>query len=185
MEYQHFIGEGPEATALIDKIATRTGEFNRAVDDLEKRLGLKFWGHRTGIGGPQLEEQLDDAEARMRGMKYKCRFPGKDALHCYLPHLGTKAGKVMKAEIDGVNRLYCDASATIIKAIGMGRMVAQGRILAMSAAGYAQGKIVIKVPCGLRGGEFSDALLGEDPMPTPPAWLRPAKESEVLALYGK
>jgi len=178
MEYQHFIGEGPEATALIKQVMAGVKAFQEAARTLEVKTGLKFWRTREGIGGPMLENGIDNAEARKRGLKFRCFVPGEKAFHCFLPHMGTKAGREMSAEIDKINRLRCDASDMIIKATGMEMTVYDGRVIAHSCAGAADGKIVVKIP--IKGTDG-----GDDAMPTPPAWFRPAKESEALAVFGK
>jgi len=185
MGYQHYIGEGPEAQALIDECHAKNEAADAAVRGFQERHGFQNgWRRGTEFGGPTTEKEMDTAEARSRGLKFHCRID--ENTYAYKPHLGTALGKHMDEEIKEINKTCSfDASKHIIKATGMYRMMSgahagsrTGLALYFSTAGFAQSKIVVKVPTGAGRPD-------QDPMPTPPAWLCEAKESEVLALYGK
>lgn len=185
MDHKHYIGDGPEAQALIDECHARKQAADDAVLDFQKKHGFQNgWRRGAEFGGPATEKEMDTAEARSRGLKFHCRID--EDTYAYKPHLGTALGKQMDKEIAEINKTSAfDASKHIIKATGMYRMMGgahagsrTGMALYFSTAGFAQGKIVVKVPAG-------PGRDGQDPMPVPPPWLREAKESEVLALYGK
>lgn len=184
MEYQHYIGEGPEAQTLIDKCHERKETFHAAVRTFEKKYGFSgTWQNgEERLGGPAMGV-LDVNEAKAKGLKSHLSMG--ENLVAYKPHGGTALGKLLACEIAEINKLAVRTSEHIVKATGMYHMQSvahyasrTGMALAFSTAGYVQGKIVVKVPIG-DGGPDSK------PMPTPPPWLREAKESEVLALYGK
>lgn len=184
MEYQHYVGEGPEAEALIKECQDRKEAFRAAVRAFEEKHGFtETWqDSEEQLGGPALGV-LDVNEAKAKGLVSHARM--SEALIAYKPHKGTALGKQMVAEIAEINKLAFRTSRHITKVTGMERMLAgahpasrTGMALAFSAAGYVGGKIVVKVPTG-GGGPYDEA------MPKPPPWLHEAKESEVLALYGK
>jgi hypothetical protein len=185
MDYQRYIGEGPEATALIDECHARKKAINDAILAFQQRHGFQnSWKTFDELfGGPITEKEMSKDEARARGLKLHCRIDV--AAYAYEPHLGCAAGKQLQAEIKEINKIAFDASKHILKATGMSHTVIgphaesrSGQCIAHSTAGYASGKIVVQVPIGR---QMRDSY----PMPTPPPWLREAKESEVLALYGK
>lgn len=185
MEYQHYIGEGPEAQALIDECHERKDAVNAAVTAFQEKHGFdnSWQTYDAELGGPATDKEMNAAEARSRGLKLHCRI--SEDCFAYEPHLGCAAGKQMQAEIKEINKLAFDASKHIIKATGMSHTVIgphaasrSGQCIAHSSAGYVGTKVVVQVPIGK---QMRDC----DPKPTPPPWLREAKESEVLALYGK
>ncbi len=185
MEYQHYIGEGPEAQAILNECLARKQAKHDAVIAFAKRHGFSnAWqrGHSV-LGGLASDKKLSDEEAKALGLKYfKCIEEG---CYAYEPHRGTSAGKKLKQEIEEINNDQFDVSDYIIKATGMAHTVfgphaesRSGQCIAHSTAGHACDKLVVKVPIG-------KSMHGDNPSPTPPPWLREAKESEVLALYGK
>ena len=176
MEYQHYIGEGPEATAILDTLGALREAMRDAVLAFEKRHGFTAsWSSRNALGGPLFKKKLAKNVARDLGLKLA--GSNEDGF-CYEPNRGSKMGKEIAATLDEANKSFCDPSKHIVKATGMGRTLLGGRMIAHTAAGHVDGKIVVKVPIGAKLDPQND------PMPTPPPWLREAKESEVGNTLG-
>lgn len=174
MDYQHYIGRGPEAQALIAKVRAGHKAFLlncQIFRDVYGATGLITKGTYGRVIGLGLKEPLSDEEARKRGLKAAGRT---GTAYIYKAHKGTKLGKTLLAEIKKLNEGHVDPSKALIKATGMDRMTYSAGVLASSVAGFSPDALVVKVPLG-----------GTDPMPTPPAWLVPCKESEALAAMGK
>lgn len=185
MEYQFYIGEGPEAQELIDECHSKKQAKNDAVSAFQERHGFtNSWSqYRSVLGGLASEKKLTSEEAKSLGLKYHMCI--EEGCYAYTPHLGCSAGKKLQKEIDEINKDRFDVSDYILKVTGMEHTVfgphaesRSGQCIADSVAGYAGGNLVIKVPIGTK-------MRGDGLTPTPPAWLREAKESEVLSLYGK
>lgn len=178
MEYQHYIGTGPEAEAIIAEANARRIAFSdaaKAFADEQGSFGSWQRGSFNGpvVAGPTFERTLTNGEMSARGLKY---YGIVDGQHAYAPRLNTKAGKVLAETLCKLNTLAFDPTGFVIKETGMDHTVYLGGMLAHSTAGYSAGVIVVKVPTG---GDHRGN------MPTPPAWLAPCKESEALAALGK
>jgi len=178
--YQHFIGKGPEAEAIIAEANEKYAAFIDASTAFREERGYENVWQESGwsgpyVCGPVFKERLDDKAARAMGLKPKCRVAEG---HAYAPHLGTKLGKELQAALDVLNKSRIDRGKFALAQCGMEHEVYSGGRLARTAAGFKDGVIVVKVPTG-----NGDPQNGS--MPTPPAWLSPCKESEALAALGQ
>ncbi len=178
--YQHFIGTGPEAEALIAEANEKYTAYIDAMNTFRAERGYEnVWqrGDWNGprVCGPVFRERLDDKEARANGLKLKTSV---DEGYAYEPHLGTKLGKALAEELDGLSKNAVDRVKYIVKKLGMRHEVFFNCRFAKTTAGFKDGVIVVKVPTGNGDSQNGD-------MPTPPPWLVPCKKSEALAALGQ
>lgn len=178
--YQHYIGKGPEAEALIAEANEKYTAYIAASNAFKEERGFEnVWqGHgwtEPYVGGPVFKEKLSDKDARSKGLKLKFRV---DEGHAYAPHLGTKLGKELQAALDELSKSAVDRVKYIVKRLNMQHEVFIGFRWAMTTAGFTDGVIVVKVPTGNGDSQNGD-------IPTPPPWLVPCKESEALAALGQ
>lgn len=180
MEYHYYIGEGPEADALLTEVRQRSESAQTARTKLMEDYGadaliLSSWskGKPVGLGFKQKQRIPYLKEGNRR---YENGF-------AYYPKMNTKAGKELSAKLDAP-QLEFDACDYILKTLKLHRMVAgqhsgsrTGMALYHSVAGYCDSKLLVKIPGGNKG-EVGD------PMPEVPVWLREAKESDWLAAQG-
>jgi hypothetical protein len=179
--YQHFIGRGPEAEAIIEEANTKYTAFLDASNAFREERGYEnVWQshHFNGpptVRGPVFKERLDDKAARTMGLKLDCLV---DEGHAYAPHLGTKLGKELQAALDELNKSSIHRAKFVVAQLGMEHDVFVGGRFARTTGGFKDGVIVVKVPTG--NGDTQNGS-----MPTPPPWLVPCKESEALAALGQ
>jgi len=179
VEYQHYIGEGPEAQALIQDANDRYMAFMAAAEAFRVEMGFSGSWQKSNFTGPRIcgptyDLRLTKEEEAAHGLKYMGKV---DGLHAYEPRLNFKAGKILQAKLDEVNKLAIDQARYVVKKSGMFHEVFVGMVLARSTCGFKDGVIFMRVPTG--NGDVQNGG-----MPTPPAWLRPCKESEFLAAQG-
>ena len=92
MEYQHYIGEGPEAQALIDECRARVKVKDEAVRAFVDKYGFTNGWHREHLlCGPATSSMMDDAEARAKGVKYHGAL--RDDFFMWAPHRGCLLGR--------------------------------------------------------------------------------------------
>jgi len=175
--YQHYIGKGPEAEALIAEAKEKRSIFIDAVAAFKAEMGYdEVWQSLDAVRGPVFAKALTSMEARKNGLKLKNTLLAEG--HCYVPHMGTNVGKELERRFKELSKLRIDMGEYIVKQSGMAHTVFVGFTLANSVAGFKDGVIVVKVPTG--NGDLQNGS-----MPSPPTWLVPCKESEALAALGQ
>ena len=178
--YQHYIGQGPEAEKLIRTVSEEIQtERLKAVAVAEKYGAVTCMQRGSFVVGlvyaePQNQNWLKES--------VKIQHDGK-LLPGYEPRLNTKKGKELAKHLKALT--MPDYSKRIVAATGMGRtilaLVGGRACLCSSSAGFRGETIVVKVPVEPMPQDGID----DDPMPTPPPWIRQCKESEMLAAMGK
>lgn len=173
MDKNFFIGEGPEAEALIAEVKERRQTVGEARNALQKEYGadgLLSRGDGREICGLAFREQRT-----LPFLKGEVRLENGFG---YYAKKNCKEGKDLSAKLRAPE-LQFSTSDHIIHKLKLNRMcvgaAAPGLALYRSAAGYVGNKILVSIP----NSESSD------PMPEVPAWLREVKESEWLAAQGK
>lgn len=176
-----FIGEGPEAEALIAEVKALRDAVSNARDMVQKEYGadgLMLRGHGGDVTGLAFKEKQQRPY-----LKGETKLEGGFG---YYPKLNCKQGKELAAKLKAPE-LKFDASDYIIDALKLHRMCAgphaasrSGMALYYSVADYRGSKVLVSIP----GSKDEDPKLG-DKMPEVPTWLRAVKESEWLAAQGK
>ena len=183
MEKHFYIGEGPEAEALISEALARENVARKARKALIAEyetdgLILSVWndGKVTGLAfeKPTIRPYLKGETRLSNGEGYG-----------YYPKLSTKEGKRLAQKLEA-EELTFSMSKLILDKLRLHRMVAgpsqssrTGSALYYSVAGIVSGKILVSIPGSKESGH------GRDPFPKVPAWLREVKESEWLAVQGR
>lgn len=183
MEKHFYIGEGPEAEALISEALARENVARKARKALIAEyetdgLILSVWndGKVTGLAfeKPTIRPYLKGETRLSNGEGYG-----------YYPKLSTKEGKRLAQKLEA-EELTFSMSKLILDKLGLHRMVAgpsqssrTGSALYYSVAGIVSGKILVSIPGSKESGH------GQDQFPKVPAWLREVKESEWLAAQGR
>lgn len=174
--YQHYIGKGPEAEAIIAEANEKHAAFIAAADAFKEEHGFEsLWQDWGGVGGPAFKKRLDNEAARTKGLKFHAYG---NAGYAYSPSRGSTLGKSLKAALDELNKVRINRPKHVVKMLGMEHTVYSAGRLAHAVAGFKDGVIVVKVPTG--NGDSQN-----DDMPIPPEWLVPCKESEALAALGQ
>ena len=181
VEKNYYIGEGPEADALISEAEERRKSACAARDALQKEYGADGLITR---GRGELISGLAFKEKQQRPyLKGEIRL---DDCFGYEPRMSCKQGKELAAKLSSPE-LKFNASDYILGKLKLHRMRAgphaasrTGMALYYSVAGYTGSKVLVSIP----GSQDEDPMRG-DKMPEVPAWLRPVKESEWLAAQGK
>lgn len=183
MEKHFYIGEGPEAEALIAETLERKNvalEARKAlIAEYETDgLVLSAWGDGkvTGLA-------FDKPTSRPY-LKGKTRLSDGES-YGYYPKLSTKEGKRLAQKLEA-EELTFSLSKFILDKLRLRRMVAgpggtspTGYILYHSVAGIVSGKVLVSIPGSKENKQ------GRDPFPNVPEWLREVKESEWLAAQGR
>ncbi|SNS00066.1 hypothetical protein SAMN04488503_2274 [Humidesulfovibrio mexicanus] len=174
--YQHFIGRGPEAEAIIAEANAKYDAFIEAANAFKQARGYEnIWMRGTSVGGPVFKEKLSGKDAKSKGLKMDCYVTEG---YGYAPHLGTKLGTELNTALDELSKSSIDRGQFVVKKLDMRHEVYCGRVIGRTVAGFRDGVIVVKVPTGNGDPQNGD-------MPTPPPWLVPCKESEALAALGR
>lgn len=177
IQFKHFIGEGPEAVALIAAAKEGLAKHEAALKDFCAERGFEgTWSYKDrGTEGPLFSEELTAEEAKARGLKYHGRV--KD-MYAYEPRLNTSVGKALAGAIGVLNTVFFSTNKFLLKETGMAHTVFAGGRVGHSSAGHTADVVLVNYPL-IQGKGHS---VGNEPVP--PAWLRPCKESEFLAAQG-
>lgn len=173
MEKSYYIGEGPEAEALIAEVIERrvsTGVARKAVQDEYGADGLLTRNNGGEICGLVFKEKQD-----CPFLKGELRLPDG---YGYYAKKNCKQGKELSAKLRAPD-LQFSPSDYIVKKLNINRMCfgpsCHGMAIYSTAAGFIDGKIIVSIPAAKKG----------DPMPSIPAWFREVKESEFIAAQGR
>lgn len=183
MKKHFYIGEGPQAEALIAETLERENVAREARKALIAEydadgLILSVWGNGRVTG------LAFDTPTSRPYLKGETRTSGEEG-YGYYPKLNTKEGKRL-AERLKAEELTFSPSKFILDKLHLHRMVTgpspvsrTGYALHSSVAGIVSEKILVSIP----GSKTNEP--GKDPFPDVPAWLREVKESEWLAAQGR
>ena len=181
MEKNYYIGEGPEAEALIAEIKGLREAANNARDVVQQEYGadgLVLHGRGGKVCGLAFIEKQNKPF-----LKGEVRL---EKGFGYYPKLNCKQGKELASKL-GAPELQFNTNDYILTKLKLHRMCGgphrasrTGMALYLSVAGYAENKILVSIP----GPKDLDRMHG-DPMPEVPIWFREVKESEWLAAQGK
>lgn len=187
MERHYFIGEGPEAAALIAEANERW----QASCDARMRL-LKDYGADFFM------EELYGLErgGRLEGLGFHERvkrpyLKGEERTemgYAYYPKLSTREGKALAKRLEEEKELHFCTDVFILKKLGISRILREGGRLHWCWAGWVEDKVLLSVPGPKSPKTFEERKKlnsGIDLWPNIPDWLREVKESEFLAVQGK
>ena len=184
MEKHFYIGEGPEADALVAEALEREKATHEAREALISEyeadgLILSVWndGKVTGLAF--------NRPTHRPYLKGETRTSGEEG-YGYYPKLSTKEGKRLAQKLEA-EELTFSASKFILDRLRLHRIATgphsasrTGHAVYYSVAGIASGKILVKIP-GSKNPEHD----GTQSFPSIPSWLREVKESEWLAVQGR
>ena len=183
MEKHFYIGEGPQAEALIAETLERENVAREARKALIAEyetdgLVLSVWGNGKVTG---LAFEKPTSRPYLKGETRLKNGGG----YGYYPKLSTKEGKRLAERLEAENLTFSQSNF-ILDRLRLRRMVTgpssasrTGHALYYSVAGIISGKVLVSIP-GSKENEH-----GKDPFPEVPAWLREVKESEWLAAQGR
>lgn len=183
MEKHFYIGEGPQADALVAEVLERekvTHEARKALISEYKADGLilSVWNNGKVTG---LAFNKPTSRPYLKG---ETRTSGEEG-YGYYPKLNTKEGKRLAQKLEA-EELAFSASKFILDKLRLHRIATgphsasrTGHAVYYSVAVSVSEKILVKIPGGKKP-EYE----GGNPFPSIPSWLREVKESEWLAAQG-
>ncbi|MDR2744428.1 MAG: DUF5420 family protein [Desulfovibrio sp.] len=182
MKYTYFVGDGPEAKAVIDAARDKENAFREAVIEFEASLprGVKCWirGGRfgTGIVGFGFPRPLTLEKMRALGLKEGDSLPDNGKLvRTYVPDRRFSKGKEMQKRIDAVNGKYANFSQEVLKILNISYMWRDLYNIYCSAAGSKDGKLFVRMPGSPE--DEGDGFWNE--FPEVPSWFRAPQEDEA------
>lgn len=173
MEKKYYIGEGPEAEALIAEVQARREVVSSARSAVQNEYGAD--GLLSRNRGGEICGLVFKEKQHSPFLKSEIRVDGG---YGYYAKKNCKRGKELYAKLR-VPDLQFSPSDHIVKKLNINRMCfgpsGPGMAIYSTAAGFADGKIIVSIPAAEKG----------DPMPSVPAWFREVKESEFIAAQGR
>lgn len=173
MTKNFFIGEGPEAEALIAEVK----ELREAVSIARKAIQNEYCadGLLSRNNGGEICGLVFKEKQSLPFLKEEMRVDGG---YGYYAKRNCKQGKELSAKLRAPD-LQFSPSDHIVKKLNINRMCfgasGPGMAIYSTAAGFIDGKIIVSIPAAEKS----------DPMPEVPTWFREVKESEWLAAQGK
>lgn len=191
MQRTYFVGEGPEAKAVIDAVFVKLQAFREAgqalIADWPKEALIVSAnggdGHLIGFGVPL---GLNSAEMHELGLVLDVMRAGHDGefVQCFKPNRRSTNGKALLKRMNAANKLCVNFSDAAVQELKLGRCLIDGSTLYFSSAGCKGDKLFVSIP-----GEPGDGAGCEnykDPFPTIPAWFRaPRGDEAMFFLKGK
>lgn len=184
MNYSYYVGEGPEATALIAEARAAFAVFTGAVQELTGLFPNSCGGIHQGSKGAligiaiSVDSPLDNEQCRELGLRLRRKDPLVGGSLAYYPNIRSNKGKELNCRIADINKLHTTVSAHITGQLKADRWLFYAACLYRTAAGVKDGKIFVRVP-GLPGDEESEKF------PTLPGWFRaPATVDELAFIHA-
>ena len=173
MEKNYYIGEGPEAEALIAEVQARREVVGNARSAVQAEYGAD--GLLSCNNGGEICGLVFKEKQNCPFLKGELRLPDG---YGYYAKKNCKQGKELSAKLRAAD-LQFSPSDHIVKKLNINRMCfgasGPGMAIYSTAAGFVGGKIIVSIPAAEKG----------DPMPPIPAWFREVKESEFIAAQGR
>lgn len=187
MERHYFIGEGPEAKALIAEANERW----RASCDARKRL-LEDYGADFFM---ETSYSLERG-GRIEGLGFSERvkrpyFKGEERTkmgYAYYPKLSTREGKALAKRLEEEKELHFCTAVYLLKKLNISRILFEGGRVHWCTAGWIEDKVLLSVPGPKSPKDLEERKklnLSIDPWPQIPDWFREVKQSEFLAAQGE
>ena len=178
IKYSNYVGEGPEAEAMIQEAKKLAGQTRKDAAALAEAMGLEAGQNRDGriicFLGPDGHllpaDKMKELGIRDRGGLLKVDDVFRKA---YIPDRRYKAGKELEKKLDAINKNAVSISQALIRLMKIGRMVCYGHVMASSTAGFDHDKILVRIP-----GLPDDGNDSGDKFPALPAWLREPQGEE-------
>ena len=183
MQRTYYVGEGPEAKAVIDAVFVKLQAFRDAgralvADWPKKALFVSANGgdgHIIGFGFPS---GLNSAEMYKLGLVLDVMRPGPDGefVQCFKPNNRSNNGKALRKRMNAANKLCVNFSDAAIQELELGRCLVDGYKLHFSSAGCKGDKLFVSIP-----GEPGDGVGREnynDSFPEVPTWFREPEGDE-------
>jgi hypothetical protein len=183
MKYTYYVGEGPEAKAVIDAAWTKENAFREAANEFEASLprGAKCWirGGRFGQGivAFGFPRPLTLEKMRALGVKEGDRQPhnGK-VVRTYVPDRRYARGKEMQKRMDAVNGKFAEFSLEVLKILNISYLRIESNKLCWPTAGSKDGKLFVRMPGCPDDANYG--LCGE--FPEVPSWFRAPQGDEAM-----
>ena len=173
MEKNYYIGEGPEAEALIEEVQARREVVSSARSAVQTAYGAD--GLLSRNNGGEICGLVFKEKQSCPFLKGEMRLPDG---YGYYAKKNCKQGKDLSAKLRAPD-LQFSPSDHIVKKLNINRMCVgpsgTGMAIYSTAAGFVDGKIILSIPAAEKG----------DTMPSIPAWFREVKESEFIAAQGR
>ena len=175
MEKNFYIGDGPENDKLVEEVFAEIEKCRQARVQLLKDYEADYlWTNGHTVKGLAWDEKKE-----YPWLKGERQVNGK---YIYEGRKSTKKGRELAERLKTEKILHFDPSEYIISKLKLARLEIDhmAGIAHSTAAGIAEGKIIVSIPY-----DKESILQGDDEFPDVPEWLREVKESEWLALQGK
>ena len=176
MERTRYVGEGPEAKALIDEAIAKIDAFIAIAENISKAFPNNKGGIHKGSRGKLLgvaidgEHKLSPEQCKELGVNPNPEMVGKDFF--YKPDKRTKAGKDLTKCISAANQEHIDFSDFIVERLGVSRMLFRYGRMFRAVSGHDKDKLFVSIPGAPDDGEEHDKF------PAVPTWLRKPEGDE-------
>ena len=170
MDYKYYIGEGPEADAIITAIKEKQQNNAVATNKFIEDFGIDeliTYDNGKSIAGATFKGEVPKWAREIDMYNHKPFYSGN------------RSYKKGKEFCDRKEELTYRWSDDLLKKCGVSRWLIRGRRLYREKCGYTQDKVLVGIPFD------SDTNECDDKMPTIPSWMREVKESEWLAAAGR
>lgn len=163
-----FVGEGPEADALIARVRARKEDTDARRLALCEEHGadgllMDWWDAARPIALYYLEKQ---------DRPYLKNETRQDGRWCYYPKRSTKMGKALKAALDS-DDVYFSASSMILQDLSLQVLTSTYRSVLKSNAGCTDTQVVVILPVDM------DDLASMAVKSRVPSWFREVTQSEL------
>ena len=172
MDYKYYIGEGPEALAVITAIKEKRQDIDTAREKFKEDFGIDEF------------VTYDDCYL-IKGVTFKGEVPKwarevdkhqHKPFQFYTGNRSYKKGKEFCARKKELTYSWVD---DLLKKCEVSRWLVRGRNLYVTRCGYTKDKVFVGIPFDSNAKDY------DEPMPTIPSWMREVKKSEWLAAAGR
>ena len=182
-ERTYYVGEGPEAKALIDAAFAKVTAFREAGYSLlagmpEGAMVLAENGGAGNVIGFGIPKEVTAEQAAELGISPDKSYPNEDGefIQGYKPNGRSTMGKELRKRMNAVNKQQTTFSDEIVKTLKINRWVCFGSRMLMTSAGAKGEKLFVSIPG--EPGDNNGNTHGGDKFPTIPEWLRAPQGDE-------
>ena len=182
-ERTYYVGEGPEAKAVMDAAFSKVQESRDAGRSLlegmpEGAMVLAENGGKGVVIGFCIPQSLTADEMADCGITPDKSYPDENgvSIQGYKPNGRSAKGKDLRKRMNAVNKQQTTFSKEVVKTLKIDRWVCLGNRMLMSVAGAKDEKLFVSIP-----GEPGDGVHnghGGDNFPEIPSWLRAPQGDE-------
>ncbi len=171
MKYTYYVGEGPEAEALIKDIRRAGKSFRYEVDiilkDFPGNTGSVHSGDIGPVVGMAFAKELTATQCRDYGFNNKADF--HEGSFFYYPSRRLNKGKALQKRFNLANKIRL-STKYISEVTGVLRILFEGNRLCSTSVGFDDNKIYIRIPGTPDDGKSNP--YGGDKFPDIPDWFR-------------